>query len=84
MFFFPLKLLMIGFFERFIKETINTFENTIHDWEVVQLNMFSESYSQIDFNFVYEVLNTFHYKVGSLTEFCKALDSGTQLYLITF
>ena len=61
MFFFPLKLLMIGFFERIIKETINTFENTIHDWEVVQLNVFSEPYSQINLDFVYEVLNTFHY-----------------------
>ena len=61
MFFFPLKLLMIGFFERIIKETINTFENTIHDWKVIQLNVFSEPHSQINFDFMNKVLNTFHY-----------------------
>ena len=75
---------MISFFEWFIKETIDASENAIHDRKVVQLNVLSEPYSQIDFDFINEVLNTFHYKICSLVKFCKAFDGGAQLYLITF
>ena len=75
---------MISFLQRFIKKAIDTSEDAIHDLKVIQLNVFSESDSQIDFYFINKVLNTLHYKVSSLGELCETLNSGTQLYFITF
>ena len=61
MFFLPLKLLVISFLKWVIKKAIDTSEDAIHDLEVIQLNVFRESHSQINFHFIDEALNALHY-----------------------
>ena len=60
-FLFPLKLLVVGLLQRFFKKSVNTSEDSIHDLEVIQLNVFRESNSQINFHFIDEALNALHY-----------------------